>query len=167
MNKIDDIELLFREHYSALCMYSIHIVSDTEVAEDVVMDCFMKLYEKIKQGEKILSAKNYIYLMVRNASIDYCKHNKQSTLVEDVEYDVIDDNEEMIERSEREARLWKEIGNLPESCRNVFLLSKRDGMKNREIAEKLHISIKTVEAHISKAYSQLRGKAREIYLMFF
>lgn len=64
--------------------------------------------------------------------------------------------EEDIDTSERDARLWKALDELPPRCRTVFLMSKRDSMSNREIAEELSISIKTVENQITKAYSRLR-----------
>ena len=80
------------------------------------------------------------------------------------------DDTDYFERYEREARLWSEIDKLPPTCRTVFLMSKRDGLKYETIAESLNISVKTVEAHICKAYTVLRGKAKIIYtsiLMLF
>ena len=77
--------------------------------------------------------------------------------------DYPNEEETCFDRYEREARLWSEIDKLPETCRKVFLMSKRDGMKYESIADSLHISVKTVEAHISKAYTVLRGKAKVIY----
>ena len=81
--------------------------------------------------------------------------------------DLPDDHDELVEQSEREARLWEEIDRLPKACREVLLLSKREGLKNREVADRLGISIKTVEAQLTKAYKTLRGKAGKIYMMFF
>jgi RNA polymerase sigma-70 factor (ECF subfamily) len=66
-------------------------------------------------------------------------------------------NEE-IDTSERDARLWQALDNLPDRCREIFLLSKRDGLSNAEIASELGISIKTVENQITKAYKALRGE---------
>lgn len=62
-------------------------------------------------------------------------------------------------------RLWAEIDSLPTMCRRVFLMSKRDGKRNSDIASTLGISIKTVEAHMHKAYATLRGRAKAIYLL--
>ena len=69
--RTNDIEELFRQHYRALCLYATHIVGSTEVAEDVVMDCFVKLYDRQERGEQILSPKGYLYQMTRTASLDY------------------------------------------------------------------------------------------------
>ena len=63
-----------------------------------------------------------------------------------------------IDTSERDAALWRAIEALPERCRRVFLLSKRDGLSHAEIADEMGISVKTVENQITKAYSRLRGE---------
>lgn len=164
--KTSTIEELFRNHYNALCLYAVHYVDDIEVAEDIVMDCFLKFSARLAEGETIISEKSYLYQMTRNACLEY---NRKTHCINTTDKlpDICDNEQELIERSEREARLWKAIDSLPDACRNVLLLSKRDGLKNREIAEELGISIKTVEAQISKAYRILRGKAREIYLFLF
>lgn len=78
-----------------------------------------------------------------------------------------EDIEDLAERSGREARLWKAIDSLPPVRREVLLMSKRDGMHNNEISQSLGISVRTVEAHLYKAYKALRGKAKEIYTMIF
>ena len=75
--------------------------------------------------------------------------------------------EEQVRLAERDARLWDAIDHLPPERRRIFLLSKRDGLKYQEIAEELHISIKTVENQISKALKALRETAIRIYTFLF
>lgn len=187
-----DIELLFRTHYRALCLYAVHYVDDVATAEDIVMDCFVRFYERSATADTVTShpddpalahpvpsmahAKSYLYQMVRNASVDHLRRHANDLSPEgalplesigDVADATAEEEQALQERSEREARLWVAIGRLPRGCREVLLMSKRDGMKNREIAEALGISVKTVEAQLTKAYSTLRGKAREIYMFFF
>ena len=77
------------------------------------------------------------------------------------------DEEEEIALSERDARLWAAIDNLPKERRRIFLLSKRDGLKYQEIADMLQISVKTVENQMGKALKTLRNTAIRIYLFFF
>lgn len=187
-----DIEHLFRAHYHALCLYAAHYVGDLATGEDIVMDCFVRLYERAASedavdfhvaasssahiGSSVAHAKSYLFQMVRNASIDHMRRQSDGIAAEgalslesvgDVADTSAEEQQTLQERSEREARLWAAIDRLPKACRNILLLSKRDGLKNREIAETLGISLKTVEAQLTKAYSTLRGKAREIYLFFF
>lgn len=178
MSQSFDIEPLFRAHYRALCLFALHYVGDVAVAEDVVMDCFVRLYERSAvEASSVLYTKSYLYQMVRNASIDHLRRKAaEAAVVEtgqspdavgDVADTSVEDEELLVERSQREARLWKAIDALPQACRNILLMSKRDGLKNREIAETLGLSLKTVEAQLTKAYATLRGKAHEIYMLFF
>ena len=105
--------------------------------------------------------------MVRNSSLDYVQRNpyRYTTTTDSALANMPSDDTDLQEQSEREARLWTEIDSLPTMCRRVFLMSKRDGKRNSDIAETLGISIKTVEAHMHKAYATLRGRAKAIYLM--
>lgn len=160
-----NIESFFKEHYRPLCLYATHIVSDADKAEDAVMECFAGFISKVEEGWKPNDAKKYIYMMVRNRCVDEMKHSRH---VADVELigDVADTDDhilEMMECCEREARLWKAIDELPKSRRQIFLMSKRDGMSYKEIAANLGLSVKTVEKQISNAYSALRSKAESIY----
>lgn len=159
---INNIECLFKEHYRPLCLYATHFMGDIDQVEDIVMDCFVKYAELLNIGEQIKSPKSYLYQMVRNSCIDQLRNSTYTDSVETIP-DYPNEEETCFDRYEREARLWSEIDKLPQTCRKVFLMSKRDGMKYESIAESLHISVKTVEAHISKAYTVLRGKAKVIY----
>lgn len=166
-----DIEQLFRSSYRSLCVYAMHYVGDADAAEDVVMDCFVHFVEKAEGGTLFASPASYLYRMVRNACLDNLRRDTRhvagcvETAAGALSADNIADDDSLQERSRREARLWAEIDRLPDTCRRVLLMSKRDGMHNSEIADELGISIKTVEAHITKAYARLRGKAAAIYLM--
>lgn len=154
-NKKFDIKLFFNQHYDALCLFATHIVGDIDEAEDVVMDCFAEFVSKTERGWTPEHPRSYLYMMVRNACIDLQKKKIDVMDVDEVD-DIPEDDEDAVARYEREAMMWNVIDGLPQSCRRVFLMSKQDGMKYSEIAEALSISVKTVEAHISKAYSVIR-----------
>lgn len=154
-NKKFDIKLFFNQHYDALCLFATHIVGDIDEAEDVVMDCFAEFVSKTEGGWTPEHPRSYLYMMVRNACIDRQKKKIDVMDVDEVD-DIPEDDEDAVARYEREAMMWNVIDGLPQSCRRVFLMSKQDGMKYSEIAEALSISVKTVEAHISKAYSVIR-----------
>ena len=76
MSISDEIEDLFKDNYDALCMFSMHYVGDIYTAEDVVMDSFLKISEKIKDGEEIIAKKHYLYQIVRNESIDVAHYKR-------------------------------------------------------------------------------------------
>lgn len=166
MSDRNKIERLFKNNWDALCMFSLHFVGDMDTAEDVVMDCFLKLSERIGHGDEILTPKHYLYQMVRNGSLDKAKYLGQTVQLTEASR-TSEDFDDVSERSVREARLWTAIDSLPPVRREVLLMSKRDGMHNDEISQTLGISVKTVEAHLYKAYKTLRGKAKEIYLLVF
>ena len=109
-----------------------------------------------------------VYTSVRNAWIDRLR--RQSPIdteisPSDLSGTISDDQAQ--ESSFREAELWTAIELLPERCREIFLMSKRDGMTYREIAEELNLSEKTVEHQISKALKTLRGKKDDFLADFF
>ena len=136
MNKFTiDIDETFKYHYRSLCLYVLHYVHDTDIAEDIVQDSFSALWEKLSiSGAEIENVKAYLYTTARNRSLDYLKKEEiydPNLSPSDFE-DTLSD-EEAEERSVREARMWTAIDALPERCREIFLLNKRDGMKYRGI----------------------------------
>lgn len=169
MNKLKrDIDESFRCYYKPLCLYAMHYLHDMYLVEDVVQDCFVELWERMNNEKTVSSVKAYLYMMVRNRCLDTLKKDNQidcNILPSDLA-GIIQD-EEAEERSLIEARLWTAIDSLPEKCREVFLLSKRDGLKYKEIADKLNISIKTAENHVAKAMKVLKEGTIKIYNFFF
>ena len=162
MNKFTiDIDETFKYHYRSLCLYVLHYVHDTDIAEDIVQDSFSALWEKLSiSGAEIENVKAYLYTTASNRSLDY--PNLSPSDFEDTLSD-----EEAEERSIREARMWTAIDALPERCREIFLLNKRDGMKYREIAAKFQISVNTVDNHISKALRLIREGTQKVYAFLF
>jgi len=163
-----DIEETFRCYYKPLCLYAMHYLHDMDLVEDVVQDCFVELWERMNAEKTVSSVKSYLYMMVRNRCLDTLKKDNQidyNSIPSDLE-NIIQD-EEAEERSLIEARLWTAIDSLPERCREVFLLSKRDGLKYKEIADKLDISVNTVENQVSKALRILKEGSKKIYYFFF
>ena len=163
---MQEIDLIFQQHYRPLCLYATHYLHDIDEAEDVVQDCFVKLISRSIMPENI---KAFLYTSVRNASIDRLR--RQSPIDTEISPSdlsgTISDNNQAQESSFREAELWTAIELLPERCREIFLMSKRDGMTYREIAEELDQSEKTVEHQISKALKTLRGKKEDFLADFF
>ncbi len=162
---MQEIDLIFQHYYRPLCLYATHYLHDIDEAEDVVQDCFVKLISRSIMPENI---KAFLYTSVRNACIDRLR--RQSPIdteisPSDLSGTISDDQAQ--ESSFREAELWTAIELLPERCREIFLMSKRDGMTYREIAEELNLSEKTVEHQISKALKTLRGKKDDFLADFF
>ena len=155
-------EKLFRDNYKGLCMYAQNFIHDIDAIEDIIHDIFINLWEKKENILEDKSTKSYLYRSVHNRCLNFIRDNKKfvdnNDFFENTDI-VSDSNEEnAVETAELQTKIKNEIDNLPEKCREVFILSRFEELKYSEIAEKLNISIKTVENQISKALKTLRAK---------
>lgn len=160
------MENLFRYHYRPLCIFALHYLKDIDVSEDVVQEAFGLLWEKLSAGEKVVNQKGYLYSIVKNRSLDILRKGGLTGEVISLDGSVDDIEEPTVEDAEVEARLWTAIDTLPEKCREIFLMSKRDGLKQEEIAQELGISLQTVKNQVSKALKILKNGAMKIYTFF-
>lgn len=161
--KDKEFDIYFRKLYLPLGMFALRIVEDATLAEDLVADSFSKVWQKIREGLEIDNFKSYMYQTVRNECLSYLRYTREIVGLENIQ----EVDEETIDNSERDAKIWKAIDDLPPKCREVFLLSKRDGLSNEEIAEEMGISIKTVKNQMTKAFSRLREALSDGYKPFF
>lgn len=148
-----EFDKIYRQLYLPLGMFALKIIGDTAEASDLVNGVFTEVWNSVLEGSEPENLKAYLYRAVRNRALSYVKGQSRladAELAEEVP-------EEEIDTSERDARLWRALDELPDRCREIFLMSKRDGMSNKEIAEELGISLKTVETQITKAYKRLRA----------
>jgi len=159
-------ELLFYRYYPRLFAFAREVVQSENIANDMVQDVYLKLWEK--RGDlRDISVKNLLYTMVRNQCLNYLRdrrviNNKKVTLsdmnqIEEL-YNI--DFQSKIPDKLLEQQLNEEIqqvmNKLPEKAREVFRLSRIKGLQNKEIAEELNVSQKNVEKHISKALQLFR-----------
>ncbi len=157
-------ENLFRKHYQALCNYAGKYVKDLDKAEEVVQELFFKLWEKRDKLEINISLKSYLYRSVYNGCLQYLNHRaieiKYEAYYKKQNKEYNRDASENIRLQELSDIIHNTLNSLPERCRNIFLLNRYEGLKYREIAKKLSVSIKTVEANIGKALKLLRKNLR-------
>ena len=161
--KEKEFDIYFRKLYLSLGMFALRIVGDAEVAEEIVADTFANIWQKIHEGLEIDNFKAYVYQSVRNECLSFLRNKKEIIDLENI----LEVDEETIDTSERDAKIWRAIDELPPKCREVFLLSKRDGLSNEEIAEEMGISIKTVKNQMTKAFSRLREALSSGHKPFF
>ena len=155
---------VFRMYYSPLLNYAGRILKDVEAANDVVQECFCRLYERRRELRKELQVRPYLYKSVYNACMDAIKHQKVESNY--INQELLDFYfSKVVETPEAEQALLDEdlkgaiqdaINKLPERCREIFVLSKVDGLSNKQIAEQLNISMKTVEAQMTTVFVRLR-----------
>ena len=160
------LEKYFQWMYRPLCLYALNITESYEDSEDIVQQIFVELLEKAVVGSlEVGNMKGYLYTVVRNRAVKYVKKDQEKVSVASAMY-LTDENILSIS-VEEEALVWNWIDALPTERRNIFLMAKQQGMKYKEIAEQLDISVKTVEGQMGKALKTLRDKAIKIYLFFF
>lgn len=154
-------EILFRTYYKELCGYALIYVRNLDVAEGLVQDLFVTIWEKRSSISIHTSFKAYLYRAVKNRCINY---NRKVKLENPVNIDEVSDEMlripsflgEIEEKELREA-LEMAIHALPERRKQIFLLHRQEGLSYPEIAEVLEISVNTVETQIMRALRSLRS----------
>ena len=154
--KLEEFHRLYRSAFGQLCIYALHYLMDVRQAEDAVQDSFVKMWEFISGGGQITAPLSWLHAVVRNECINTLKKRGDGR-IEPVDLDGLIDDSEAIDRSAEEARLWKAIDSLPLMQRRILLLSKRDGLKNSEIAAELGIAEQTVKNQLGYALRKLRS----------
>lgn len=157
-----EYELVFDTLYEPLCKFCYRFVLSTEIAEDIVQDTFTYLWESWSRLSQMESLKAYLYTTVKNRSLKHLQKNytKSPTLmIEDCNDDFIDSNqpsaEQLLEYHDLQSIVEQALSKLPERCRIVFVLKRFDEKTNKEIAQLLNISVKTVEAQMTIAIKRL------------
>lgn len=166
-------ELLFKSHYAPLCSFANNYIKDKDDCEEIVQTFFLKLWERKSEIDINTSIKNYMFSSVRNSCLNYIKHQKikASYQTEILYTNNLNDNiyENFLE-VDLIHKIEKIIAELPDKRREIFILSREQGLKYREIADKLQISIKTVETQMGHALKDLRDKLKDyqsILITFF
>jgi RNA polymerase sigma-70 factor (ECF subfamily) len=157
---------LYKLYFPRLYAFSFKIIKDGNLAKDLVQNVFIKIWE----SPTVINIENpelFLYQMVRNACLNYIRHLKvvdnlktivkDQYLGEELYYiDLVGNQPYLLIEKELEGKIFEVMNSLPEKCLAVFRMSRIDGLKNREIAEQLGISLKAVEKHISKALQVYR-----------
>lgn len=136
-------------------------VGDLDEAKGLVHEVFVSVWEKFDSLSPDLNFNSYLYTAVRNRSLNYIRDRKKIVMLENVAEHEMSDTSDTMVAAELETEIEIAIQSLPEKCREVFEMNRREGLKYAQIAEKLGISVKTVEAQMSKALAVLREHLKE------
>lgn len=147
---------LYLTYYSKLVRFAKEFVIQEEDAENITQDVFIILWEKRDFIGHIDNMNAYLFRLVRNKCLDYLKHKVfeqryMECMQTSYEADVTEDND-------TEILIRAAINSLPKRCRDIFLLSRVEGLKYKEISEQLGISVNTVECQMGIALKKLRIK---------
>lgn len=164
-------EIIFHAFYGALVNFSDDYLHDRETSRNIVQTVFMKLWEKRDSIIETESLKSYLYTLTRNETISHLRHLKVSRRFTAASQAAMEDlqlNQDALESLDFsgidlgmiEKVILDTLDTMPERCREVFILSRYEGLKNQEIASKLDISLKAVEGNITRALRIFRFKLR-------
>ena len=166
---VEAFEYIFKNYFPGLCIYAKKYVPDTGIAEELVQDIFLKLWESRSTIEFHTSLKSYLFRSVHNSALNFLKHLRVEDKHKAYLKTFLDDNAQYDPAENPEPDLMQKINEaidqLPEKCRRIFRMSRIDGLKHKEIAEQLEISEKTVEAQIRNASIILRDKLKDYWVI--
>jgi RNA polymerase sigma-70 factor, ECF subfamily len=166
-------EQVFKTHFKRLHAYAFTILRDEAEAEEMVQQVFYKLWERNEKLSFNGSVSAYLYRAVHNESLNYIKHQKVRLNHQlHVAYSMkneVEHPEKKVLTGELEKKIHVALNELPEQCRTIFQMSRFDELKYREIADKLGISVKTVENQMGKALKLMRAKLVDFltYILLF
>ncbi len=158
-------ELLFRSSYVSLVRYAKTLIRDHDTAEEIVQDLFFRLWQDKEKLHIESSLNGYLFRSVHNRCLHHIEHGK---VVErhaaEMSYGQSDNQEspsDILHYKELQARIARILEKLPERCGRIFCMSRFEGLKYAEIADKLSVSIKTVEANMGRALKEFRNELTE------
>ncbi|WP_195333212.1 RNA polymerase sigma-70 factor [Bacteroides salyersiae] len=174
-----DFEYIYIYYFPKMKRFAREYVLSDEDAENIVQDVFLELWEKKEILSLQLNVIAYLFTAIRNRCINFLRRsmiakNAENKLQEEYKltlqmkyYSLEAFNQEIFQEKDVEQILSKAIDTLPEKCREIFILSKIKGKKQKDIATELNISVNTVETQISIAYKKLRNELKEHFPLFY
>jgi RNA polymerase sigma-70 factor (ECF subfamily) len=153
-------ESLFRSSYVSLVRYARTLVKDPDTSEEIVQDLFFRLWQD-KEKIKIESSLNgYLFRAVHNRCLHWIEHSRiverHASEMSSKPEENPDNPEEVFQYKELQAKIARIIERLPERCGRIFCMNRFEGLKYTEIAERMSVSVKTVEADMGKALREFR-----------
>jgi RNA polymerase sigma-70 factor, ECF subfamily len=174
---LEAFEELYRHYYVYLCLIAEHIVGNPSDAEEIVSDVFVRLWKNKDKTEITFSVKGYLVKAVHNTSLNYLEQSRfklgLTDSIDSSDYQLFawESDYPLGQLYEQDIRniLEHGINELPDACREIFLLSRNDNMKYNDIAAKLGISVNTVKTQLKIALSRLRYNLKDylILILFF
>ena len=157
-------DYIFKKYYKSLCAQANLYTNDLDLAQSLVQECFIKMWENRQAAVKIMHLTAYLSFMVRNKCVDYTRKHKKEMMTELVDENLVlagcsSDADVLIH--EFEERLVQALADLPDRCRIAFEYSRFDGHTYNEIADKMGITLKAVESLMSRSLKVLRVELKD------
>lgn len=158
---------LFETYFTPLCRFMHVYISDKTIIEELALDIFVYIWENRETLQIELSFKAYLFQAGRNRCLNELRQKKKTIPLDEIDQDIMDAEVMSLEEEELYLLIQEAIFALPEKCREVFNLSRNENLSNKEISEKLDISVKTVEAQITKSIKRIKDFLGDAYLYLF
>ncbi len=154
---------LFDLYHQDIFNFLYYKIGSVEAAEDILQDVFVKIWERRLQLKNETSIKSFLFTIANHTALNFIRHNKivmKFQMEEQHKPAFCESPQAELERKNQEELLMESILSLPDKPRVTFMMCKFDGLSYKEAAERLNISIKTVEGHIGRALKILREEVR-------
>lgn len=164
--EVSALKILHNKYYNPMWLWASNFIQNESIAEEVVSDCFIKLWENRKRIFIEKSLKSYMFLMLRNRIISSIRKSRNRL---EVNFDILPDipDDELINQHEFYAELYSAINKIPDQRRKILELAAFESLTYKEIAERLNISINTVKTQMGRAYQFLKEElAPKNFLLF-
>ena len=157
----DSYEILFKLYYAKFVNFADAIIKDRNAAKDIVQEAFIKVWVNRAKLDENLMLQNYIYVIVKRLIMNYLRDHKpseslESEVAQKLQSTTWGGQDLIVIANETRSRMQDLISKMPIQRRTVFVMSRNQGMTNKQIAEALQISVKTVERHMTLALAELR-----------
>lgn len=156
-------------YHRRLYAYALTLVDDKALAQDIIQNVFLKTWQFRKKLNPKFSIQSFLYKAVYNEFVNTYKKDQATMFLQLKYYESMSDVVENSDENTLEKFIkvvTKEVENLPPKCKQIFELSKKEGLTNKEISDYLNVSIKTVEAQITKGFNILRERLGSKYETF-
>ena len=162
---VGQFESLFRSSYVSLVRYAKTLIKDHDTAEEIVQDLFFRLWQDREKIKIESSLNGYLFRSVHNKCLHYIEHKKvverHAKEMLSRKHESPENPSDILHYKELQAKIARILDRLPERCGKIFYMNRFEGLKYTEIAEKLSVSVKTVESNMGRALKEFRKELTE------
>lgn len=177
VDKAAFFEQLYLNYHGKLVLYVNKYLHDIDLSKDIVQEAFTAFWKQMENKPFQGNAKAYLFQAVRNKALNTIRDRKNLVNIEDGPVAILNEAERSILSNpsnpfvsllelELEEQIEQVMNRLPKGCLDVFQMSRNEGLKNREIADKMGVSVKMVEKQITKALNLFRKEFAELLSIF-
>lgn len=172
-DKLPIFKTLFSKYYPSMLVYACKLLREKTIAEDIVQDVFLSLWMNKEYIDFDMPLQSYLFKSVYNRAMNHLTTMKHINIQDNEDNIMLNLHKDLIQYDQQDTLLVDElrieifrfVETLPDKCKNIFKLSRLNGLKNKDIALKLGISEKTVESHMSKALREIKDHLVRIGLL--